>query len=433
MRRLALLLASAALWLTGAGRDPADVIREVTRKVLADADRIPNYTCVETVTRKVFVPQASTLARECSAVLALRQHPTLDMVLRQYSTDRLRLDVTMTHDGEIFSWAGARTFENDDPTALVGLGPFATGGFGGYMIVVFGRDAKKFEFQREITAAGRTLMAYTFQVAQPDSHFRVKVGDSWAYAAYQGTVLVDSRTGELARMTLMSATLPQDGPECQVSAEMNFTKAAIGDSDFLLPQEVEQYFVNQFGQETQSTTTFSACREYRGESTISYSPPQTASGGEAPESAPAPAAVSGMLRFAMALAAPIDLRSAAAGDSFSARLLEPLRDGKRKTLAPRGAIVEGRLLRVQTINKPAETIVVLKPSAVRIRGVSLPLAAARDWTHPLIQVRNGSRRTAEFVLPRREEENAGLFVFPGSMKVIPRGYQTYWITIPAAK
>lgn len=64
-RRLLALAFSVGL-AAGAEHDPAAVLRRVIAKVLAAKDRIPNYTCVETVNREYFRPAAATLRQPCA-------------------------------------------------------------------------------------------------------------------------------------------------------------------------------------------------------------------------------------------------------------------------------------------------------------------------------------------------------------------------------
>src|ERR1035437_483381 len=94
------------IWMAGMaalGYDPDDVLSRATLKVLASVKSVPHYTCVETVSRNYFEPAAVTLPRDCPVLMEQRRHRTLDMYLHLYSRDRLRLDVTMASQGEIFS------------------------------------------------------------------------------------------------------------------------------------------------------------------------------------------------------------------------------------------------------------------------------------------------------------------------------------------
>lgn len=104
--RYPLIFACSIALAAGAEYDPTEVLRRATEKALASAKETPNYTCVETVSRDYFEPAAVSLPRTCSVLQEQRRHPTRDLVLRMYSADRLRLDVTLAGIGEIYSWAG---------------------------------------------------------------------------------------------------------------------------------------------------------------------------------------------------------------------------------------------------------------------------------------------------------------------------------------
>jgi len=122
-------LSAIASAQTSFGADPRDLLGRVAAKLEATERRIPNFTCVETVTRDYYYPQES-LQRTCSALLEQRKHRSKDLVLRHLSTDRLRLDVTIVGAGELFSWVGARNFDDKGIEHLIHDGPMRSGAFG---------------------------------------------------------------------------------------------------------------------------------------------------------------------------------------------------------------------------------------------------------------------------------------------------------------
>jgi hypothetical protein len=70
--RCAILLA----WCLAAGaaeRDPNEVMKRVTERVLASSARIPSYTCVETVTREYYKLTSAKLPRSCPVLLDRNQ------------------------------------------------------------------------------------------------------------------------------------------------------------------------------------------------------------------------------------------------------------------------------------------------------------------------------------------------------------------------
>ena len=120
--RCAVLLAWC-LSVRAAERNPDEIIKQATESVVSSAARIPSYTCVETIVREYYRPMVATLPRSCPVLMKQRQHPTPDLALHLAMTDRLRLDVTMTGRGEIFSWVGASRFDDRSISQLAADSP----------------------------------------------------------------------------------------------------------------------------------------------------------------------------------------------------------------------------------------------------------------------------------------------------------------------
>ncbi len=428
--RCALIFAWAAGLAVGAAYDPAEVLERARQKVLAGAKDTPNYTCVETVTREYFKPVAATLPRACAVLLEQRQHPALNMVMRLYSTDRLRLDVTMASNGEIFSWSGAKRFEDAAVDSVVRDGPMATGSFGGFMAAVFKTDVKRFTFERNLEGKGRILMEYSFRVEKPDSHYGMRLYDAWVFIPYSGTLRVDPESADLVGMTVTSGETPPATGLCLITTTMDFAKVQIGGGRFLLPERTSQHFVYPNIQEAENTTAFTNCREFRGESTVNFSPEKSAAVDGAISGSAKEFALPRGLPFSIQLTTPIQSGTAAAGDPFSAKLVDALRDDDGKLLARKGTLVEGRLLRVQSFVSPPEVVVVLRPEALRIGGARVPLTAVQDWTYVMAQKRRQGRGL-EIALPLRGEKYSGAFHFSGEQVTVPAGFRSDWKTVVA--
>ena len=426
-----LFLSAWAISLSAAAaHDPAEVLTRAIQKAIDRSRATPNYTCVETVTRVYFQPVAAALPRDCAVLLEQRRRPTPDIILRPYATDRLRLDVTMSSRGEIFSWLGASRFEDHDIDHIVRNGPMGTGSFGGFLATIFTSDAKRFTFERIVTVNGRTVMEYSFQVAQPDSHYKVKLNADWTYVPYSGSFQVDPESGDVQSMTITTGASPPATGMCRSTTTLDFVRVRIGDEQFMLPGHARQRFVYPTVEETENTTAFTNCREFRGESTVSFSPEEPAVPGATKRaSTAAEAAIPRGLPFTLELSAPIPTDTAAAGDPFTAKLSDALRDDRNKLLAPKGSLVGGRLLRVQIFARPAESLVVLQPEYIQTRNGRLALSAVRDWTYVIAQQRRG-RRGVQILMPLPGEDNSGVFRFPGEHIVVPAKFRSDWKTAP---
>jgi hypothetical protein len=427
--RCAAMLVCAATVTTAAESDPAKLLQRVAIKVRVLSATLPNYTCVETVNRNYYKPKAAAHAPSCAVVLEQRRHPALDAALRLVLTDRLRLDVALTGRGEIYSWVGASKFEDADVSRVVHMGPIATGSFGALLAIVFGQDPKTFHFEKHVLADRRDLMEYSFQQSQEDSRYKLKTKESWVYTAYRGTFQLDPETEDVVRLTLETAELPPAAGTCQTATAMEFGLVRIGAGQFLLAKQGQQRFVDINGDEVENTTTFAACREYRGESTITFSQepaPVTHTGGTS--AAPSLSVPAG-LPFTFELTTPIAADTAAGGDPFAGRLVTALRDQNRKIIAPAHAMVEGRLLRLEIRRTvPAAANLVLNLRTVEIGGVRVPLAADRNWP----RVADGKRGKTPVLLPFSWERHAAVFQLAGDHAVMKAGSRSEWLTVPAS-
>lgn len=420
---LLLLLASLGAFAAEPEYDPMEVLKRATEKVVASARSIPNYTCVETIDRNYFVPLAATLPRSCAVLLEERNHRTPDMFLRPYSTDRLRLDVTMASKGEMFSWAGANQFDEGGLDHVVRSGPVSTGSFAGYLKAVFEVDVKKLDFVGRVEVDQHSLMDYSFRVLQKQSHFRMKIPTGWASVGYSGTIYIDPATADVVRITIATDQAPPVTGMCQAMTTMDLTWVRLGDGHFLLPARSSQRFVFPTISETENDTVFSGCREFHSVSTLRFGDDEPGRG-PAANNASAKSDIYLMpgLPFSFDLAAAIPTATAAGGDRFSGKLSVALRNGRGKILAPKGTPVEGRVMRVQTYAQPPEAIVVLRPEALRIGGTRVEFRALPDRRSEARR----SKKKMEIVLPLREELYSGAFRFSGDRVVVPAGFRSEW-------
>src|SRR5581483_271136 len=106
MKLVAALLCALAP-LTAADDDPVAILMRVRDRVLEHGARIPNHTCVETIVRDWYEYAAGAPPRSCDALLGRRKIAGAASLLRQSTTDRIRLDVALADSHEIFSWPGA--------------------------------------------------------------------------------------------------------------------------------------------------------------------------------------------------------------------------------------------------------------------------------------------------------------------------------------
>ena len=411
--------------------DPVEILMRLRDQVLAHAALIPNHTCVETVQRDRYEPAAGRSAKSCDAIVARRKQPGFPMWLRLDSTDRLRLDVALASDREIYSWAGARKFEEGEIDELIPEGAMGTGPFAALLLAIFETRSPRFVFEGDTTLDARRLMEYSFSVPLEESQYRVKAGKEWVITGYTGSLLVDPQTAELVRLTVRTEELPAATGMCESETTLDYGMVPLGGVDYLLPNATRQRFIGRDGAEGENAIAFASCREYRGESTLTFGeklPADGAGRGAASTSYELPAG----LPFTVELTTTIHGDQAAAGDRIEGRLAKPIRDARQqKTLVPAGALVEGRLMRVETRHARPELIVALRWETLEINGVKAPFSAKPNRRVEDLKTggRGGLRqRGMEIELPLPSESRYGVYHFPGEKAVVNSGFRSEWVT-----
>jgi hypothetical protein len=181
--------------------------------------------------------------------------------------------------------------------------------------------------------------------------------------------------------------------------------------------------------DTNNRTTFSDCREYKAESTISFGGNDAANPDSQPVRAATAAEIPSGIHLELELVSAIDIRSAAAGDRISAKIS---RTSDRKQ-APVGAIVSGRitLLRHELILPSAQIAMAFDRIALN-RGETR-LAARPDRPAPHARsVPNGFQpRGVDLDLPAPgAASNGASFTFPAKTDfVLKPGFKSEWVTI----
>jgi hypothetical protein len=331
------------------GSNPDALYTRVHQRVIDNVARLPNYTCVQTITRSVYgTASPSKHASQCDEIVRNREAHTPPLV----DWDRLRIDVAIGDKHEVYAWVGAARFEEGDLSKLVGGGQTSMGDFGSMILSIFeNHTAMHLEGERKIGA--RRLLEYSYDTPLESSQYRVRVGPEQFLTAYRGSVFLDPEIAEVVRVTARSAVLPEQTGYCQVSKELDYTQLRAGSGAVMIPRETTSRAVDRDGIEMVSVSDYSSCREYVGESVLRFDDPSaesTAQPGDADAAAKnvsaggPPRAIPPNLELDCRITTTIDSDTAAAGDRIEAVLRAPLKDSSGNVLAPAGTPVHGRLM-----------------------------------------------------------------------------------------
>ena len=414
--------------------DPTDVLARARDIVLSRIDRLPNYTCVQTINRNYF--RTSSEPASCDKMIGERIKKASKQQLE--ATDRLRLDVKVSEGTEVGSWAGASKFDSRSIVDIVETGPIGTGPFGTLMSDIFSNDGASFQYAGESSGDGVALFEYRFQVPLKSSHYLIRAGQSWTPTAYDGQIWIDSSSFEVKRLRVRTGELPPETQSCEATSSVDYQIMKVGTGDALIPHVSVLHFLLRNGSENESVTTYSNCHEFHGESTIHFEdmPETAAADAKAAEARMIPAGVT----VDLALEAPIDSDIAAAGDVIEAKVRKNVYFGKHKEVAiPAGALVRGRLTLMQhRIGEDGRFEIGILLESIEINGAETPLYAKLDRSEETANTqrlaRGGLLRGAHVWLPPHgQSPMVGNFVFPtsNSRHVMARGYETRWLTLPA--
>jgi hypothetical protein len=340
-RQLFLLAAMVARVM--AQPDPSELLPRVRERVLNTVDRLPRYLCTQTIDRSQYEPDRVVYLKDCEDLELSRD--TRWKLLRT-TADRLRLDVAVAAQREIYSWVGENQFGNRSLLEIVNEGSISTGYFLGFLDLVFRSDNADFSYAGEVSEGGRKLMEYRYRVPLETSHYVFGPRGRAVTTAYEGAVLADPETADLVGLTVRTSHLPSETGACEATTTMNYIRFRLHDSDLLLPSVTDLHIKNLNGVEMENRTVYSGCREFLGASTLRFeAPPDTTA-----QKAAAPLAETGIpggLRFGLVLAKDIPVATAAAGETVKAVLKSDLRDQAKKVLAPKGTPVLCRILLIR--------------------------------------------------------------------------------------
>jgi len=371
--RILALVAGIVLFSVGANSGPSEVqalFNRARAKVLANLERTPRYTCIETIDRQV--RRTMRTRGGCSAAVAAGAGDSGLVLWR----DRLRLDVAVINGTETFAWAGARQFETDDVDKLVGGGVTGTGDFAGFLGSVFGNAARHVRYTGEEGTPTGKMARFEYEVPLSMSQYRYRTGGDFKLAPYFGWYLIDPATATLEKLAVIATQFDRDDEVCRVEDTIEYQTAKIADSDFVLPRVSVMDAVYARGTESINETHYSGCHEYTAESTIRFD--DGGSGGvESSRNMAARAPVPEGLRVLLALETPIDGETSAAGDEIVAQALNDSKAKGGAVVIHRGDRFHGRIVRLEQyrMNRPRWVVAVRFASVLR-NGVETPVTLA---------------------------------------------------------
>jgi len=325
MRKGVILLAIAGLHAQSA--PDLNALTKIRARMLFNLKHQPNYTCVEMIERL-------GRAKSTNKLQAL---------------DTLRLEVALVDGREMFAWPGSKKFAHFDVNRMVTNGAIGTGDFSTRARALFTTSVATFHFRGEEVFQGKKAIRFDYNVPQRLSGYRIRVASASAIVGYHGWFYADPQTFDVDRIEVLADDLPPDLLLSSAEDQIDYAVTHIGEGDFLLPSESELSLVYLNGVEERNHTLFTSCRQFTGESVLTFNDVPLEKQGDKPEATPIPTREFDLpegLEVRLVLTQQIDLETAAIGDPVYARVDREVKRNSQVVI-PKGALATGRITRME--------------------------------------------------------------------------------------
>ncbi|MBZ5525415.1 MAG: hypothetical protein LAP21_24585 [Acidobacteriia bacterium] len=399
--------------------DPAEVLQRTGERLLADLQRMPRYTCVQSITRTYYAPKQQFPRPSCSSLIAA--HDTRKKRLPSQGWDRLRLEVALVEGNSVYSWVGAPRFTDDTLDKLAGFGPLGSGDFGVFLSGILLHTTLVFQGGQVVD--GRRVFEYSYEMPIGQSTYKVKVPEGWEVTGYSGTVLLDPEASDLVRLVVRTGELPPESTACRAITEVTYGRTSIHNVMVLVPRATRLDAINVSGHESTSQTSYANCREYASTARMIFDGTTASAGPVTRAAAEPPAPLPAGLRFNVHITTPVETDTAAAGDPIEAVLTAPMHDKNKEVIAPAGARLHGRLRTVKWWTEPSELLqITVQFESVEIGDRKIPLSAVLYRPRPAMVMGN------RIIFTKPDDPSVGGAFFFQELRLHPKQLDSEWIT-----
>ena len=168
--------------------------------------------------------------------------------------------------------------------------------------------------------------------------------------AHHGSLWADARSSDLIRLILHADDIPKRIKMSAATTEIDYTRVPIGKSSVLLPQIARLFLHFPSGTENRNEISYAGCRQFGAESVLSFG---DAPGGDNEAQIIEETEIPPGVLLHIRLETEIDSERSAVGDPIQGKLRRTVKKHGR-VIAPRGALVTGRIRVLQHHTEPQE-------------------------------------------------------------------------------
>ncbi|MBI3684620.1 MAG: hypothetical protein HY235_29975 [Acidobacteria bacterium] len=384
------------------------LLAKIKLQAAENLQRLPNYTCLETVERS-------------RRLVSSRKFQLIDV---------LRLEVGYVNNKEVFAWPGSEKFEEKEISDMVSGGAIGNGSFALHLRSVFLTNAATFTYSGERIREGRRAHRFEYEVPMLRSGYKLRVRPLEGIVGYKGAFWADAGTLDLLLLEITVTDIPPHLPISSGSESLEYARVPMGDRDFLLPYSSELVLTDLRGNESRNITRFNNCRQFSGESVLSFD--EAPRGPAAEKRAPVRITLPEGLEFGLRLETAVESGSSAVGDAVHATVVRDVKQ-KGQVVVPKGAVVKGRLTRLERVSGTREPywIVGIEFTRVEFENSSGSFRARMaPVSTPGLDFRVGDVERARVytVIRSVDHPRIGILYMRGEKGRIPPGTLTNWRT-----
>jgi len=326
--------------------DPQALLDEIRTHVAETVRKAPRYTCTELIERS-WLDNPKVQPPSCGT-----DRPRDQAHRKLMRTDRLRLDVAVGSDEEMFSWHGEKRFQTEEIDKLVTRGPISSGTYYSFLTSVFLTGEAKIDYRDSRTVQGRALAVFGYSLPLANSKFETRTDSGEAVMGYHGEFTVDVNTHSLVQLTIISNEdeIPQSAHFCSVQITATYGTVVLNATEFQLPSDVAMDLLDKNRELKKTVTRYQGCHEFAAESTLRFDAAPSSSAEPARQTA---ITLPGGLLLRIRITSKINPAAAWAGDPVSGELADDMFDAHGSLIAPKGSPVSGRLLGLENVLFPS--------------------------------------------------------------------------------
>lgn len=223
------------------------------------------------------LPHAADLRKVCEYAVMLRQRMpnfTCSQTVTRYFDKRADDVITaiITYEDGNESYQNVKL--NGRPvtyTSQLRFGTWSTGQFAGDLRSIFDTSNKvNFQFVKETKAAQSRALIFAYNVERQDIPlWLLQSGAEQVAPPYHGQIWIDEDSGNLLRMEMASSELPQHFGMRSVDLAVDYQDVAFGDGgSFVLPSKAVVNTGQRDGSSDRNVLEFSQCHKFKGTARI---------------------------------------------------------------------------------------------------------------------------------------------------------------------